>query len=47
MLRWEWSPVSSGGASEHVTLRAKAIADDSRVALISSVNLTDRALSHN
>lgn len=45
---WHW-PAARRAASgnSHAALHAKLIAADSRVALISSANLTDRALSHN
>ncbi|MGC5330457.1 phospholipase D-like domain-containing protein [Micromonospora sp. DT62] len=44
-LRVVGLPLLAGNA--HAALHAKLIAADSRVALISSANLTDRALSHN
>ncbi|MFE9918530.1 DISARM system phospholipase D-like protein DrmC [Micromonospora sp. NPDC005553] len=45
---WHWSAARRAASGNvHAALHAKVIAADSRVALISSANLTDRALSHN
>ncbi|MEO3778164.1 DISARM system phospholipase D-like protein DrmC [Micromonospora sp. B11E3] len=45
---WHWPAARrAAGGSPHAALHAKFIAADGEVALISSANLTDRALSHN
>ncbi|MEU3454277.1 DISARM system phospholipase D-like protein DrmC [Micromonospora sp. NPDC006766] len=45
---WHWPAARRGtGGSSPAALHAKFIAADGEVALISSANLTDRALSHN
>ncbi|MEV0809357.1 DISARM system phospholipase D-like protein DrmC [Micromonospora sp. NPDC050200] len=45
---WHWPAARrTASGNSHAALHAKLIAADSRIALISSANLTDRALSHN